>query len=358
MFGQPLDAGDIDARRRVGYMSQSFSLYTELTVRQNLELHARLFHLPPHKANARLAELVGDFGLEDYLDQETSELPLGIRQRLSLAVAVVHEPEMLILDEPTSGVDPLARDGFWELLIDLSRNQGVTIFVSTHFMNEAERCDRISLMDAGRVLATDTPANLVKARGAATLEDAFIRYLEEATGSRSAAPTVEQSRVRLRRARRSRIATAPAAARSACSASSPTRSARRSSSCATPSVWASRCSARLFLMLVFGFGISTDVNNLTFAVLDHDQSHESRAYLEELRGSALFHSSSRRSPTMSICRSACKAARSKPPSKFRRASAAISKPGARPGSAPGSTAPCRSAPRPSAAIWKPCTSFI
>ena len=94
----------------------------------------------------------------DYLDQRASDLPLGIRQRLSLAVAIVHEPEMLILDEPTSGVDPLARDRFWELLIDLSRNQGVTIFVSTHFMNEAERCDRIALMHAGRVLATDTPA--------------------------------------------------------------------------------------------------------------------------------------------------------------------------------------------------------
>ena len=159
LFGVPPDARDINSRRRVGYMSQSFSLYTELTVRQNLELHARLFHLPAKKAKARLAELITGFELEDYCDQLTSGLPLGIRQRLSLAVAVVHEPEMLILDEPTSGVDPLARDRFWELLIDLSRNQGVTIFVSTHFMNEAERCDRISLMDSGRVLATDTPAN-------------------------------------------------------------------------------------------------------------------------------------------------------------------------------------------------------
>ena len=95
----------------------------------------------------RIAELVERFGLKDYLDQRALDLPLGIRQRLSLAVAIVHEPEMLILDEPTSGVDPLARDRFWELLIDLSRNQGVTIFVSTHFMNEAERCDRISLME-------------------------------------------------------------------------------------------------------------------------------------------------------------------------------------------------------------------
>jgi ribosome-dependent ATPase len=88
---------------------------------------------------------------------------------------------MLILDEPTSGVDPMARDRFWELLIDQSRSQGVTIFVSTHFMNEAERCDRISLMDSGRVLATNTPAGLIKARGVATLEDAFIAYLEEAS---------------------------------------------------------------------------------------------------------------------------------------------------------------------------------
>src|SRR6202035_2551824 len=125
----------------------------------------------------------GQFGLADYLDQQTSDLPLGIRQRLSLAVAIVHEPEILILDEPTSGVDPLARDRFWEALIDLSRKQSVTIFVSTHFMNEAERCDRISLMDSGRVLATDTPAELVEARGAATLEGAFLSYLEEATAS-------------------------------------------------------------------------------------------------------------------------------------------------------------------------------
>src|ERR1039458_3369537 len=187
LFGKPLDARDMSSRYRVGYMSQSFSLYTELTVQQNLDLHARLFHLPVQKAKARITELVAQFGLEDYLDQRTLDLPLGIRQRLSLAVAIVHQPEMLILDEPTSGVDPLARDRFWELLIDLSRNQGVTIFVSTHFMNEAERCDRISLMDAGRVLATDTPANLIKARGVATLEDAFISYLEEATGSRASA---------------------------------------------------------------------------------------------------------------------------------------------------------------------------
>jgi len=285
LFGGPLDASDISSRRRVGYMSQSFSLYTELTVRQNLELHARLFHLPTEKARARLAELVEQFGLADYLDQLTSDLPLGIRQRLSLAIAIVHEPEMLILDEPTSGVDPLARDRFWELLIDLSRNQGVTIFVSTHFMNEAERCDRISLMDSGHVLATDTPANLVRARGVSTLEDAFISYLEEATGLNAAE--------------------AAYSATSAKPGKPPRLPQPRQRGFSLQRLFAYairetiellrdpiRLTFALFgtalLMLVFGFGISTDVNNLTFAVLDHDRSHESRAYLEELRGSTYF----------------------------------------------------------------------
>ena len=163
LFGHEVDAHDIETRKRVGFMSQAFSLYAELTVRQNLDLHARLFHLPANRVASRIAELAGEFGLDGYLDDLAEDLPLGIRQRLSLAVAVIHEPEMLILDEPTSGVDPVARDRFWELLIKLSRESGVTIFVSTHFMNEAERCDRISLMHAGKVLACDEPAALIRA---------------------------------------------------------------------------------------------------------------------------------------------------------------------------------------------------
>jgi ribosome-dependent ATPase len=289
LFGEPLNASDISSRKRVGYMSQSFSLYTELTVRQNLDLHAHLFHLPKAKAAARIAELAERFGLKDHLDQRSVELPLGIRQRLSLAVAVVHEPEMLILDEPTSGVDPLARDRFWELLLDLSRNQGVTIFVSTHFMNEAERCDRIALMDSGRVLATDTPIALIKARNVATLEDAFISFLEEAAqvpGLSSEAKTLA-----------SVPATSPpqvsALVRPSGRAFSPQRlfaySIREALELLRDPI---RLGFALFgtalLMLVFGFGISTDVNNLSFAALDRDQSHESRAYLEELRGSTYF----------------------------------------------------------------------
>jgi ribosome-dependent ATPase len=280
LFGEPVDANDMAARSRVGYMSQSFSLYTELTVRQNLTLHAHLFHLPPAKAKARIDDLVQRFGLVEYLNDRTLDLPLGIRQRLSLAVAIVHEPELLILDEPTSGVDPLARDRFWELLIDLSRNQGVTIFVSTHFMNEAERCDRISLMDSGRVLATDTPAGLVKARGSATLEDAFIGYLEQAAGPRATPKaTLGGAAVRRQTERRSRFSLRRLLA----------YTIRETLELLRDRI---RLGFGLFgtalLMLVFGFGISTDVDNLSFAVLDHDQTPESRAYLEELRGSAYF----------------------------------------------------------------------
>ncbi len=154
LFGQPVDPNDIDTRRRVGYMSQAFSLYNELTVRQNLELHARLFHIPPAEIPARVAQMIERFMLTEVEDTLPASLPLGIRQRLSLAVAVIHRPEMLILDEPTSGVDPVARDMFWQLMVDLSRQDKVTIFISTHFMNEAERCDRMSLMHAGKVLAS------------------------------------------------------------------------------------------------------------------------------------------------------------------------------------------------------------
>ena len=182
LFGEKVGASNVDSRMRVGYMSQAFSLYGELTVRQNLWLHARLYHLPPEKKKPRIDELVQRFGLSAHFDQLSESLPLGVRQRLSLAVAIIHEPEMLILDEPTSGVDPVARDEFWELLVDLSRRQNVTIFVSTHFMNEALRCDRMSLMHAGTVLACDTPAALMAARGTDDLETAFIGYISDAAG--------------------------------------------------------------------------------------------------------------------------------------------------------------------------------
>jgi ribosome-dependent ATPase len=287
LFGRAVNPRDLETRRRVGYMSQAFSLYTELTVRQNLELHARLFRLPPDRARERVLTLLRRFGLEAHVDELAETLPLGIRQRLSLAVAVVHEPEILILDEPTSGVDPVARDHFWELLIDLSRRDGVTIFVSTHFMNEGERCDRISLMHAGRVLATGAPAALVRARGAATLEEAFVAYLEEASRE---AGTEQVTPVPIGAA----LPMAPGAGEHARPRRfDPSRLAayafreglelRRD-----PIRLAFALLGSVLLMVVLGYGISLDVENLAFAALDGDQSPESRDYLQSIAGSRYF----------------------------------------------------------------------
>jgi len=288
LFGEPIDANDISLRRRVGYMSQSFSLYSELTVRQNLDLHARLFHIPREKAEKRIAALLTRFDLSPYVDDLAESLPLGIRQRLSLAVAIVHEPEMLILDEPTSGVDPIARDRFWEILIELSRDQGVTIFVSTHFMNEAARCDRIALMDAGQVLITGTPGEIVASRKAADLEDAFISYLKEAEVRRSAESDKREEvfdpQPRLADLRKGPEPSALFSFRRLFAYS--IREALELRRDYIRLAFAVLGTA--FLMLIFGFGITTDVNNLSWRVLDRDNSPESRAFLEELRGSPYF----------------------------------------------------------------------
>jgi len=279
IFGQASDASDISLRNRVGYMSQSFSLYGELTVRQNLVLHAQLYHIPPHQAALRIAELVRRFGLAGSLDQPAASLPLGIRQRLSLAVAVVHEPELLILDEPTSGVDPLARDDFWALLADLSRNQGVTIFISTHFMNEAAHCDRVALMHAGKVLATGTPAALIANQHAGNLEDAFIRYLEQADASAipAAVPHIMQA------AHAAPPAGAFSMRRMGAYAIREALELRRD-----PVRLAFAVLGAAFLMLVMGFGINTDVDHIAFATLDRDGTPESRAYADAFRASAYF----------------------------------------------------------------------
>ncbi|MCC6870439.1 MAG: ribosome-associated ATPase/putative transporter RbbA [Burkholderiales bacterium] len=286
LFGHEVDPKDIATRRRVGYMSQAFSLYGELTVAQNLELHARLFGVPLHEVRARTERMTARFGLTELMDRLPDALPLGLRQRLSLAVAMVHEPELLILDEPTSGVDPVARDHFWELLATLSRRDGVTIFVSTHFMNEAERCDRISLMHAGRVLVSDSPAAIVLQRGARDLEEAFIAYLVDAGAGTNVAERV--------------AADAGAAAIAVATHDLPRRRAfslarawgytvrealelRRDPVRATLALVGS-----LVLMLIMGYGINMDVQDLTFAVLDEDQSALSRGYALNLAGSRYF----------------------------------------------------------------------
>jgi ribosome-dependent ATPase len=279
LFGRDVEAREGDVRRQIGYMTQAFSLYGELSVRQNLLLHAQLFELPRDRIAPRVDELLDRFDLRQHADVLAEALPLGIRQRLSLAVAIVHSPEILILDEPTSGVDPVARDGFWELLIDLSRNQGVTIFVSTHFMNEGERCDRISLMHAGRVLVSDPPAAIVHARGSASLQEAFISHLEEAGGKteEAAAPEAKVS-VRAHAPRR---------------AFSPARLfayARREQLelLRDPVRHTFAVGGALILMLIFGYGLNMDVEDVRFAVLDQDGSRESRDYARAYQGSHYF----------------------------------------------------------------------
>ena len=281
LFGQAVNATDKAMRYRVGYMSQMFSLYTELTARQNLVLHGRLYHIDAAKARDRITALVAQFHLADHLDSLANDLPLGIRQRLALAVAVINEPQILILDEPTSGVDPLARDQFWALLGDLSRKSGVTIFISTHFMEEAARCDHILLMNAGKVLTTGTPAQVVGRWGGPTLEEAFIACLKAANGEKIQA-----------------VVTAPAVA----SAAAP-RPQQRAFSLQRMFAYAWREALELqrdpirlafavfgmaFLMLAVGYGTNTDVDHLPFAVYDQDQTPESRRYLATYRGSIYF----------------------------------------------------------------------
>ncbi|TAH68280.1 MAG: ABC transporter ATP-binding protein/permease [Rhodopseudomonas palustris] len=298
LFGGEVDPRDMAIRRRVGYMSQAFSLYSELTVRQNLDLHARLFQMAPQAIPARIVEMSQRFDLVEVMDELPDALPLGIRQRLSLAVAMIHSPDILILDEPTSGVDPVARDGFWQILSDLSRKDNVTIFVSTHFMNEAERCDRISLMHAGKVLISDSPDKIIASRSAASLEDAFIAYLEEAIGE-TAAPSPAPSPV-------------PSAAPVAAAAPAPVAAAPRRGWVAALRRWfdprrmfaytrrealelrrdpiraAMAMLGSVVLMFVLGYGINLDVEKLSFAALDRDDTGISRDYILQIAGSRYF----------------------------------------------------------------------
>jgi ribosome-dependent ATPase len=298
LFGEEIDARNLAARKRVGYMSQAFSLYGELTVRQNLTLHAQLFHMPAAEIPARTAELLETFRLTAHADDLPASLPLGVRQRLSLAVAIVHRPDVLILDEPTSGVDPVARDEFWSLLIDLARKDRVTIFLSTHFMNEGERCDRISLMHAGKVLGCGTPAELIESYGAQTLEEAFITALESAmpaTAATAATPAPEPG---------APLQDIPA--RSEASLPEATTGGRKPAGLMSrrrlmayslreakelrrdPVRLTVALIGTMLLMLVFGYGITTDVNDLSYAVLDHDRTLESRQYAESMSGSRYF----------------------------------------------------------------------
>ncbi|ANY14956.1 ribosome-associated ATPase/putative transporter RbbA [Bordetella pseudohinzii] len=283
LLGQPVDAGDMATRMKVGYMSQSFSLYEELTVRKNLELHAHLYRMEGEAARQAVARALDQFELSEVAGTDPASLPLGMRQRLQLAAACLHGPEVLILDEPTSGVDPAARDMFWRHLLRLSRQERVTIFVSTHFMNEAQRCDRISFMHRGRVLAVGTPESLTESQHAATLEDAFVAYLEQADPEQ----TVEQ-------------AGQGAADLAGAAAPAPGGLAawwRRTWAFAQrESLELRRDRMRLafallgpiVLLCIAAWSVSFDVENVRYAVLDRDHSLESRRLLEHFSGSRYF----------------------------------------------------------------------
>ncbi len=304
LLGSPIDPRNLETRMKVGYMSQAFSLYDELSVRQNLVLHARLYRMEGERAEHAIADALQRFDLSDHAEARPSELSLGIRQRLQLAAACLHQPEVLILDEPTSGVDPAARDLFWRQLVQLSRQEQVTIFVSTHFMNEAERCDRISLMHRGRVLAVGSPKELQQAQGANTLEDAFVAHLQAADTTVQAAQAAATARTPVASSASATSASPDQAASGG--VQSTVRSAReRSLLDWWARTWAfarreamelKRDPIRLtfallgpiILLVTAAWSISFDIQKASFTVLDRDQTHDSRQLIEHFEGSRYF----------------------------------------------------------------------
>ncbi len=284
ILGKPVNAHDLSQRLKLGYMSQAFSLYEELTVRGNLALHAELYQMDLAEARTRIDASLQAFDLDSVADTFPGDLPLGVRQRLQLAASCLHRPDILILDEPTSGVDPVARDLFWRTIVRLSREDGVTVFISTHFMNEAARCDRISLMDAGKVLALGPPGDLMAQKHRAKLEDAFVDFLEAAQGARKTTEPAPE-----------RVPVLPAAVHARPSAAG--RSVGRMLAFARREMvelvrdrvrLCFSLMAPLLLLTVFAYGISFDVDHLSYAVLDRDQSAQSRSLIQAFEGSSTF----------------------------------------------------------------------
>jgi ABC-2 type transport system ATP-binding protein len=161
-------------KRDIGYMSQRFSLYEDLTVRENIQLYGGIYDLTDRQIRERTARMLARLGLEQAADEFVRALPLGWRQKLAFSVAMLHEPRVVFLDEPTSGVDPITRRQFWELIYEAA-GRGTTILVTTHYMDEAEYCDRISIMVGGRIVALGTPAELRRQFQVASIDDLFVR---------------------------------------------------------------------------------------------------------------------------------------------------------------------------------------
>jgi len=166
-------------RRHIGYMSQRFSLYEDLTVRENIELYGGIYGLSDERIATRSTELIDRLGLREARDTLVASIPLGWKQKLAFSVAVIHDPAVVFLDEPTSGVDPITRRQFWEMIYTAAA-RGITVFVTTHYMDEAEYCDRVSIMVDGSIAALGTPNELKSRYGAASIDDVFVRLARPA----------------------------------------------------------------------------------------------------------------------------------------------------------------------------------
>lgn len=169
-------------KRNIGYMSQKFSLYENLTVRENIRFYGGVYGLSDRQLKEKGNELIGKLNMEKEAKMMVGSLPLGWKQKLAFSVAIIHQPKIVFLDEPTGGVDPVARRQFWDLIYEAAES-GITIFVTTHYMDEAEYCNRISVMVDGRIDALDTPANLKQQFGAASMDEVFYALARSAKRS-------------------------------------------------------------------------------------------------------------------------------------------------------------------------------
>lgn len=163
-----------EIKKQIGYMSQKFSLYEDLTVKENIMLYGGIYGMSKSLIKERTESLLEKLNFREYGNKLIADLPLGLRQKLAFSIAVFHEPKIVFLDEPTGGVDPITRRQFWEMIYETA-SRGITVFVTTHYMDEAEYCDRISIMSEAKIVALDTPENLKKLYNAATVEDVFIK---------------------------------------------------------------------------------------------------------------------------------------------------------------------------------------
>jgi drug efflux transport system ATP-binding protein len=171
-------------KRRIGYMSQKFSLYEDLTVAENIRLYGGIYDLTREQVRERTTRMLARLGLEQAVGTQVRSLPLGWRQKLAFSVALLHEPSIVFLDEPTSGVDPITRRQFWELIYEAAA-RGTTVFVTTHYMDEAEYCDRISIMVSGRIEALGSPAELKERFGVDSIDEMFVRLARPTAGAAS-----------------------------------------------------------------------------------------------------------------------------------------------------------------------------